>query len=103
MLDIAPAFLLLFRGAFGTGGILLPLNELAVPNRVTGERQVRRTLAGGRLRKLFIAEDADPSVIKNLEEEARRQNIPVERVDSMLRLGRACAITRGASAAGIEG
>jgi len=81
----------------------LPLNELAVPNRVTGERQVRRTLKAGRLRKLFIAEDADPSLIGTLEEEARRQNIPVERVDSMLRLGRACAITRGASAAGIAG
>ena len=81
----------------------MPLNELAVPNRVTGERQVRRTLKAGRLRKLFIAEDADPSVIGNLEEEARRHNIPVERVDSMLRLGRACAITRGASAAGIGG
>jgi large subunit ribosomal protein L7A len=79
------------------------LNELAVPNRVTGERQVRRTLKAGRLRKLFIAEDADPSLIGTLEEEARRQNIPVERVDSMLRLGRACAITRGASAAGIAG
>lgn len=103
MLDIAPAFLLLFRGAFGTGGILLPLNELAVPNRVTGERQVRRALDAGRLRKLFIAEDADPSLTRTLEEEARRQNIPVERVDSMLRLGRACAITRGASAAGIAG
>ncbi len=81
----------------------MPLNELAVPNRVTGERQVRRTLKAGRLRKLFIAEDADPSLIGTLEEEARRQNIPVERVDSMLRLGRACAITRGASAAGIAG
>lgn len=81
----------------------MPLNELAVPNRVTGERQVRRTLKAGRLRKLFIAEDADPSLIGTLEEEARRLNIPVERVDSMLRLGRACAITRGASAAGIAG
>ena len=103
MLDITPAFLLLFRGAFGTGGILLSLNELAVPNRVTGERQVRRMLKAGRLQKLFLAEDADPSVIKNLEEEARRMNIPVERVENMVRLGRACAITRGASAAGIAG
>ena len=103
MLDISPVFLLLFRGAFGTGGILLPLNELAVPNRVTGERQVRRMLKTGRLEKLFLAMDADSFVIKNLEEEAQRLNIPVEHVDSMLRLGRACAITRGASAAGISG
>jgi len=81
----------------------LPLNELAVPNRVTGERQVRRMLKAGRLKKIFIAGDADPSVVRNLEEEAERQNIPVERVDSMLKLGRACAISRGASAAGIAG
>ncbi len=81
---------------------MLPLNELAVPNRVTGERQVRRLLRAGELRKVFIALDADASVISGLEEEARNANIPVERVDSKLILGRACAIARGASAAGIR-
>ncbi|MDI9371183.1 MAG: 50S ribosomal protein L7ae [Synergistaceae bacterium] len=79
----------------------MPLNELAVPNRLTGERQVRRALRAGRLVKLFIAEDADASVIRGLEEEALNANIPVERVESMVMLGRACAISRGASAAGI--
>jgi large subunit ribosomal protein L7A len=80
----------------------LPLNELAVPERVTGERQVRRKLEAGRLAKLFIAEDADPAMVGPLEAEARRQDIPVERVSDMVRLGRACAISRGASVAGIE-
>ena len=79
----------------------MPLNELAASNRIAGERQVRRMLKAGRLRKLFLADDADPLVVRSLEEEALRLNIPVERAESMVRLGRACAISRGASAAGI--
>lgn len=79
----------------------MPLNELAVSSRVTGERQVKRMLKAGRIVKLFIAENADPALVDPLEAEARRQEIPVEKVSDMTRLGRACAISRGASVAGI--
>lgn len=80
----------------------MPVNELAVSGRITGERQVARKLKAEKLAKLFIADDADPKLTAPLEAEALRQGIPVERVSDMVRLGRACAITRGASAAGIE-
>lgn len=58
-------------------------------------------LKAGRIVKLFIAENADPALVDPLEAEARRQEIPVEKVSDMTRLGRACAISRGASVAGI--
>ena len=80
----------------------MPLNELAVPMRVAGERQVKRMLETGRLEKLFIAEDADPEKAGPLEAEARRQGIPVEKVSDMVKLGRACAISRGALVAVIR-
>lgn len=80
----------------------MPLNELAVPGRIAGERQVKRELQTGNLVKLFIAEDADPAMVGPLEAEARKKGIPVERVGDMVRLGRACAISRGASVAGIK-
>lgn len=80
----------------------MPLNELATSRRVVGERQVKRMLQAGRLGKLFVAADADPALVEPLEAEAEKQNIPVEKVPDMVRLGRACAITRGASAAGIS-
>jgi large subunit ribosomal protein L7A len=79
----------------------LPLNELAVPERVTGVRQIRRKLEAGELEKLFIASDADEALVAPIEAEARRQGVPVERAEDMTRLGRACAISRGASVAGI--
>lgn len=79
----------------------MSLNELAVPERVTGVRQVRRRLEAGELQKLFIARDADEALVAPLEAEARRRGIPVERADDMIRLGRACAISRGASVAGL--
>ena len=82
---------------------MFPLNELAAPNRIAGERQVRRMLQEDRLLKLFVAADADPALVKRLEEEARLKNVPVERAESMIKLGRACAISRGASAAGLFG
>ncbi|NLA90806.1 MAG: 50S ribosomal protein L7ae [Synergistaceae bacterium] len=79
----------------------MPLNELAVPERITGVRQIRRKLEAQALKKLFIARDADNALVAPIEAEARRQGIPVEWADDMIRLGRACAISRGASVAGI--
>jgi large subunit ribosomal protein L7A len=84
-----------------TGGIFVPLNELAVTERVTGEREVRRALEKGALRKLFVALDSDAAIFEKLVEKAEAMGVEVERVDSKLRLGRACAIDRSAAAAGL--
>lgn len=79
----------------------MPLSELAVENRVVGAHQVRQRLRDHCLKKLFVAEDADPGLVSWLVEEAQRQGVVVEHVFSMKTLGRACAIDRGAAAAGI--
>ncbi|MDR2136935.1 MAG: 50S ribosomal protein L7ae [Synergistaceae bacterium] len=79
----------------------MPLNELAVPGRVVGERDVRRALAKEFLRKVFIALDNDARVIEGLATEAARLGIEVEKVDSKVQLGRACAIDRPSAAAGL--
>ncbi|GAB6280104.1 MAG: ribosomal L7Ae/L30e/S12e/Gadd45 family protein [Thermovirga sp.] len=79
----------------------MPLDELAVANRVVGIRAVRKALNAGRLKKLFIADDARRALVAGLEEDAQKAGVPVERAQSMIMLGRACAISRGAAAAGI--
>ncbi|MDR3264568.1 MAG: ribosomal L7Ae/L30e/S12e/Gadd45 family protein [Synergistaceae bacterium] len=79
----------------------MPLNELAVTERVTGEREVRRALEKGTLRKLFVALDSDAAVYGKLLEKAEATGVEVERVDSKLKLGRACAIDRSAAVAGL--
>ncbi len=79
----------------------MPLSELAVPNRVVGERQVKKALINGNIIKLFIAEDANRSRIEYLIELAVESEIEIEHAVSMQVLGRACAISRGASVAGL--
>lgn len=79
----------------------MPLSELAVPNRVVGERQVRKALKEERLLKVFAAMDADTGRIEPLLELANHANVQVEMAPTKEILGRACAITRGASIAGI--
>ena len=79
----------------------MPLNELAVPERVVGEREVRRAIGKGVLRKVFVATDGDERVIKPVLEAAAELGVEVEEVDSKLKLGRACAISRPAAVAGL--
>lgn len=79
----------------------MPLNELAVPGRVIGEREVRRALEKNSLKKIFIATDSDPKIVAGLTEAAQKAGIDIETVDSKLKLGRACAIERSAAAAGV--
>jgi large subunit ribosomal protein L7A len=74
---------------------------LAVPERVVGEREVRRAMEKGALRKLFVAMDSDEKIVKPVREAASRLGMDVEEVDSMLKLGRACAIDRPAALAGL--
>ncbi|MDR1977331.1 MAG: ribosomal L7Ae/L30e/S12e/Gadd45 family protein [Synergistaceae bacterium] len=79
----------------------MPLNELAVPERVVGEREVRRAMDKNLLRKIFIAIDSDAKIIKGFLMSATEFGIEVEEVDSKLKLGRACAIDRSAAVAGL--
>ena len=79
----------------------MPLNELAVPERVVGEREVRRAMEKGILRKVFLAADSDERVTKPVLEAVAGLGVEVEEVDSKLRLGRACAIDRPAALAGL--
>ena len=79
----------------------MPLNELAVPERVVGEREVRRALNKNLLRKIFVAMDSDMKIIKSFLTTAAELRIEVEEVDSKLKLGRACAIDRSAAVVGL--
>ena len=79
----------------------MPLNELAVPERVVGGKEVHRAMEKGMLRKLFVAVDSDEKVTKPLRDTAAKLELEVEEVDSKLKLGRACAIDRPAAVAGL--
>ena len=77
------------------------LSELKNSPKVVGVRQLRKAVGRDEVRRIFLADDADPAVTEPVEALARERNIPVTRVDTMKELGRACGIAVGASAAGL--
>lgn len=79
----------------------MSLSELATKNRLAGVSSVLRKLRKRQVIKVFIAEDADAEIKKNIMKEASEFNVSVEMAESMLQLGRACAIARKTAVAAI--
>ena len=77
------------------------LSELKNSPRVVGVKQLRKAVGRDEIRRVFLADDADPAVTEPVEALALERGIPVTRVASMKELGRACGIAVGASAAGL--
>ena len=77
------------------------LRELMNTPKVVGVKQLRKALGRGEIRRVFLADDADPAVTEPVEALALEQGVPVTRVETMKELGRACGIAVGASAAGL--
>lgn len=80
----------------------MAVQELAEEKRFIGIGQVRRELLKGNVGKLFVADDADESVVSDITSLAISRGIPVEKVGTMVELGRACAISRGAATAALQ-
>lgn len=74
-------------------------NELEHATKVVGVKQVRRALADGRARRVYLAKDADPQFTQSLAELARDRGVEAIWAESMRGLGRACGIAVGAAVA----
>jgi large subunit ribosomal protein L7A len=68
---------------------------------VVGTKQTVRALKEGKALEVIVAEDADPSIIDKVMEAAKEADVPVAKVDSMKKLGKACKIQVGAAAVAI--
>ena len=73
------------------------MEALAGKEKVVGLKQVRRAVAAGRVRKVFLACDADPRLTEPVEELCQAAGITVVTDYTMAQLGKACRITVGAS------
>ena len=76
------------------------LDELKDAARVAGVKQLRRALAGGRARRVYLAKDADPQLTEPLARQAAEQGVETVWADSMKELGRARGPAVGTPAAG---
>ena len=68
---------------------------------IVGTKQLKKALAKGCAKVVFLAENADPAVTEPLEELCRKQNIHITWVRSMSELGQRCGIEVGAAAAAV--
>ena len=77
------------------------LEELKTARRVVGMKQLKKALAAGEVKKVFLAEDADPALTTPLRTLCEAQRIPLVSVATMRQLGEACEISVEAAVAAI--
>ena len=77
------------------------LPNLAQMSLVVGTKQLKKAVRAGRVRYVFLAENADPAVTDPLAELCTANHIQITWVPSMTELGRCCGIEVGAAAAAV--
>lgn len=68
---------------------------------VVGAKQLKKAVSAGRVRYVFLAENADPAITEPIAEMCSQMDIQIAWVRSMAELGRACGIEVGAAAAAV--
>ena len=79
-------------------GIPVNLSEMKI---VVGAKQLKKAVKAGRVKYVFLAENADPAVTEPLEALCAANHIQITWVPSMTELGRCCGIEVGAAAAAV--
>ena len=77
------------------------LSKLKESEKVVGAKQLMRALQADSIACLYVANDADIFVNRDVIALCREKNIPVVEVPSKKTLGEACGIQVGCAAAGI--
>ena len=80
-------------------GAVMMLEEPGNTSRVVGIKQVRRALGAGRVKRLYLARDADPLLTQPLADQAWEQGVDAFWFSSMKELGQDCGIAVGAAVA----
>ena len=79
-------------------GVLPDLKQKKV---VVGSKQLKKAVKAGRVRFVYLAENADPAVTEPLETLCADNQIQITWVPTMAELGRVCGIEVGAAAAAV--
>lgn len=69
--------------------------------RTVGTRQVLKAVMRDEAATVFVAQDAEPHVVRDLIRLCQEKNVPIIYVDSMAELGRACGIQVEAASAAV--
>ncbi|WP_243388387.1 50S ribosomal protein L7ae-like protein [Bacillus kexueae] len=70
-------------------------------NIIVGTKQTAKALKTQPVKEVIVAQDADPRVTMKVIQIAEQKQVPLTKVDSMKKLGKACGIEVGAAAVAI--
>ena len=79
----------------------MTLEALKNNSKIVGTKQTLKAIEKEKVRMVFIAMDADSKVVAPLVDRCAQKNIPVEKVATMVALGKACGIEVGTASAAI--
>ena len=79
----------------------MDLTDLTGQQIVVGAKQLRKALAKGSARLVYLARNADPAITEPLADLCQQNSIEFAWVRSMTDLGHACGIEVGAATAAV--
>lgn len=68
---------------------------------IVGTKQSVKALLNNDVKEIVIAEDADDRVVQKVVQTAEQKQVPLIKVESMKKLGKACGIEVGAATVAI--
>ncbi|MDX8367575.1 50S ribosomal protein L7ae-like protein [Cytobacillus sp. IB215665] len=68
---------------------------------IIGTKQTVKALKSEAVKEVIVAADADERIISKIVNVAKANDVPINKVDSMKQLGRACGIEVGAATVAI--
>ncbi|SDZ23026.1 ribosomal L7Ae/L30e/S12e/Gadd45 family protein [Tindallia californiensis] len=79
------------------------LEELQHEKIIIGIKQVSRSIReGDQILKIYLAQDADSSILEKIDTLAKQHSIEIVPVDSRKKLGRNCGIDVGATVVAVQ-
>jgi len=77
------------------------LEKLRNSNKVVGTRRLVRAVLAGEVSEVYLAQDADLFILRQVKEACNQKGVRIVEVETMKQLGEACGVEVKTASAGI--
>ena len=77
------------------------LEKLRNSDKVVGTRRLVRAVLAGEISEVYLAQDADLFIVRQVKDACNQAGVRIVEVDSMKQLGEACGVDVRTTSAGI--
>ena len=78
------------------------LEKLRNSDKVVGTRRLVRAVLAGEISEVYLAQDADLFIVRQVKDACNQAGVRIVEVDSMKQLGEACCVDVKTASAGIR-